>query len=144
VGLIPPDYWPRLKAKMKKAAAVLIIMAILNPLCCCFAFGEGHQVDKPMKADHSCCTSESQAPDGTNQEKDAMNCEHEQARDSVITANAHISIPFASLLVQSDFFQEAQSFDILQTSLEAPPRSYETTQSVPRWVGIQTDCVRRL
>ena len=129
---------------MKKAAAVLIIMAILNPLCCCFAFGEGHQVDMPMKADHSCCTSESQAPDSANQEQDAMNCEHEQARDSVITANAHISIPFASLLVQSDFFQEAQSLDILQASLEAPPRSYEATQSVPRWVGIQTDCVRRL
>ncbi|QXD23886.1 hypothetical protein F7C95_18530 [Opitutia bacterium ISCC 51] len=127
---------------MKKAAAVLIIMAILNPLCCCFAFGEGHQVDMPMKADHSCCTSESQAPGSANQEQDAMNCE--QARDSVITANAHISIPFASLLVQSDFFKEAQSLDILQTSLEAPPRNYEATQSVPRWVGIQTDCVRRL
>ena len=129
---------------MKKAAAVLIMMAILNPLCCCFAFGEGHQVDMPMKADHSCCTSESQAPDSENQEQDAMNCEHEQARDSIITANAHISIPFASLLVQSDFFQEAYSFDILQASLGAPISTYEVTQSVPNWVGIQTNCVRRL
>ena len=129
---------------MKKAAAVLIIMAILNPLCCCFAFGEGHQVDKSIQADHACCNSESQAPETAEDDQDAMNCEHEQARDSVITANVHVTIPFATLVAQNDLFQEAPAFDFLHTSRGALQRSYEAQQSVPRWVGIQTDCVRRL
>lgn len=119
-------------------------MAILNPICCCFAFGEGHQVDKPMKADHSCCTSESQAPGSAEQEQNANNCEHEQARDSVITANAHVSVLFASLLAVTDLYQEAHDLRYLRQSVGVYQRSYEAQQSVPRWVGIQTDCVRIL
>ena len=120
-------------------------MAILNPLCCCIAFGEGHSVEKAMKADHSCCTSESQAPDNTAEEQDAMNCEHEQTQDSAVTANAHVSIPFTSLVAQSnDLYQDALDLRYLKPSTGVFHRSYEATQSVPRWVGIQTDCVRRL
>ena len=142
--MIPPLQYPKLETKMKQVAAVLLVLAVFNPLCCCFAWGEDPVVETPMKADHSCCTTQSSNPESTNEQPDPSACEHEENRDTAITANAHLSIPFATLVAQNDLFQEAYDLKVYRESTGTYQRSYEAQQSVPRWVGIQTDCVRRL
>ena len=130
---------------MKKVSAVLLILAVLNPLCCCFAFSQGHAVDnKPMAADHACCSTSSEAPEQNDEQKDASNCEHEDARESVIPANAHISLPFVLLAAQTPFIGESLDSEYRFSPIATSNRTLEAKQSVPRWVGIQTDCVRRL
>lgn len=142
--MIPQRLLAKLNRKMKQVAAILLVLAVLNPLCCCLASVGDQTVETPMKADHSCCTTQSNSPESTDEQPDPSNCEHEENRDTAITANAHVSLPFVSLVAQSDLFHEAYDLKVYRESTGTYQWSYEAQQSVPRWVGIQTDCVRRL
>ncbi len=129
---------------MKKVSAVLIILAVLNPLCCCWTFAESEVADTAKKQDHACCNSESDSKDSKGEDKQAANCEHEEVKNSAITSSSTIVVPEIPLVPYLDFYKEPHDFKYLRNSMESFEKSYKANQSISRWVGVQTDCVRRL
>lgn len=129
---------------MKKISAILIIAAVLNPLCCCWTYGEAGSAESQQPDPHACCNSESDTNKSSESNHDQANCEHEEVKESAITANATISLPDIPLVPHADLYRESHDMQYLRSSMESFEKSLNAQLSVPRWVGVQTDCVRRM
>jgi|GEM_PF-3655311 len=129
---------------MKNIAAVLIMLAVLNPLCCCWSKTQASEEVTSMQTDHSCCNPQSDSEESDDQENSQANCGHEDVKDSTLTAATSISVPSIQVAHQLDMFQEPYDLKYLRRSMASFEKDFKASQSIQRWVGVQTDCVRRL
>jgi hypothetical protein len=121
----------------------LLVLAVMNPLCCCWVYGQDAEAGTAMKADHSCCNSQSNT-DSSDESQNPSGCEHEAYKESALATSSITALPDLSFTALSDLFESPQSIKYLRQSTAPSHVFVQVNTSVPRWVGIQTDCVRRL
>jgi hypothetical protein len=129
---------------MKKVSAVLIILAVLNPLCCYWTYGESEPTDTAKEQEQACCETELDSQKSKDKEDHAANSAHEEGKASAIASESKVVVPELPLIPYRDLYKEPHDFKYLRNSMEAFEKSYKANQSISRWVGGRTDCVERL
>lgn len=124
---------------MIKVPAILIMLAVLNPLCCCFGFADGSS-NKSVEANkHACCTSseEREATDRGNSD-----CPHKMLADDEALLSQESSQTIGTstaVIAAADSFSPASSSFAKISRSRAGPEEHLILLSLLR---SQTDCVR--
>jgi hypothetical protein len=124
---------------MKKFSTALIILAILNPLCCCITFAEALDSAAPTE-NHGCCPGDQKEAEGQKN----TDCPHK----SVSNEDARIAEDqsnFATHFVaQTDKVIEVLNLASLQNSHARILPNHIPIVVRDAWIHTQTDCVRLL
>ena len=126
---------------MKKISAVLIILAVLNPLCCCLSFAEAAEPAKPME-DHGCCADENAQNDANTH--GAKDCPHKMLlnEDARIAQDQSVQAPH--FVAQADQVIALLDLSTLQNSHAKELPDHLLSAVIDSWIHTQTDCVRLL
>lgn len=124
---------------MTKVPAILIILAVLNPMCCCFGFTDGPTAKGVETSAHDCCaTSEDrEATDRGNQD-----CPHKMLADEEVLLNQESNQPigpYAAIIATGDSSFPASYSLVKALGSRASPEEHLILLSLLR---SQTDCVR--
>ncbi len=73
-----------------KTIAILLVAAIANPLCCCFAaFSGQEQAVEQAMVEHACCSKDhGQQQTSTSEKKSHQDCPHQLEKESQISQAA--------------------------------------------------------
>jgi len=129
---------------MKKVSAFMIILAVLNPLCCCFTFADEQKAEDMVAKNHACCNEESESTASQNPSHNPDECSHEALKASVHAADTLVA---PQNLPTFSYLDQAIDTKLLihgNYSAAIAANMPVLAVSVPSWVGIQVDCVRRL
>ncbi len=129
---------------MKKVSAAFVILAVLNPFCCCWTFADSTEAKSAEAVDQACCAAESKSPKSPKPGHDPANCEHQAIKDSVVKANTTISLPDVPIIPASSLFKESEDLKSFQSSLKTFESRGTSEPFIEKWISVQTDCVRRL
>lgn len=127
---------------MKKISAAFMILAVLNPLCCCLTFVNG--IDSPVDDtnSHDCCAGESESKPAKGH--GAQDCPHKMLldEDARIAQDQHSP----SLSTPSSIDQVVEVLDLatLRNNPQPVKVSYLSAAVVDFWIRTQTNCVRLL
>ncbi len=120
-----------------------MIMAVLNPLCCCLSFGNNAEVTTPIAADHSCCAAGAQQDD-SSQPSPKEDCPHQMASDWEAIVNTDISTQAVHFVALLDYTTDLLDIATLQNSHAWDSNERLANTTIEKWIHTQTDCVRLL
>ncbi len=126
---------------MKKLSAFLLVIAVLNPLCCCLSSAEASQQSIPAQ-EHACCPGDSEQ--NQTDQQDPANCPHKILTDKDALIATDNSSHTASGVVQADQISEAIRVDSLYARQSIASIRLLATAQIQAWIRTQTDCVRLL
>jgi hypothetical protein len=126
---------------MKRLSALLLIVAVLNPLCCCLTSAQTNQ-QANLNEEHACCPGDTDQNQSHSQTP--SDCPHKMLSDKDAVISQDHSFQPASFVASVDHLIAVVDYIGLHTSQSAlVPHLIEKTYIVP-WIRSQTDCVRLL
>ncbi|MDA0349925.1 MAG: hypothetical protein O3C20_21265 [Verrucomicrobia bacterium] len=124
---------------MKKFSTVLIILAVLNPLCCCITFAETLESTNSIQ-DHGCCPGDQQEAEGQK----STDCQHKSLSNEDARIAEDQSNFVTHFVAQTDKVIEVLNLASLQNSHARILPNHIPTVVRDAWIHTQTDCVRLL
>ena len=126
---------------MKRLSALVLIVAVLNPLCCCLSAAEG--AGQPIPAqDHACCPGETEQNQSNHQ--NPADCPHKMLADNDAFIAPDTNLQAAPFVAHSEQMFEVFDVGSQYASQSATAIRPSIAAYIVPWIRTQTDCVRLL